>query len=332
MILFLLSIVGSFAQTSPFNGLSIGEVDSAGNYRVVISGHFHGSGKDRSGFPAATLLANIDRINSLNATLVLSTGDLFLEPDKDHKQYDRSFFSRLNAPLFNVPGNHDKGKYYEEHFSPTFFSFKMGADAFVLFDTERKDGSLGGDQLALLEDLRQSVHKRIFILSHRPIWAESDKVYGPLFEGNTRSLIGTNFEKDVVPLLEELAARSQIFWVSGSTAGKAPSSIFFQPHGPNITYIQSAIRNSPWDALLVADISPGSVQWSSLPLTDRPGTDPTTFNADWWKKHSGTEKKFNPRLIPFYMKSALMRPIFWYGAVFGLLLFASIRWVVRRFL
>jgi calcineurin-like phosphoesterase family protein len=298
----------------------------------VISGHFHGSGKDRSGYPAATLLANIDRINSLQASAILSTGDLFLEPEKEHQQFQRSFLSKLNAPIFNVPGNHDKGGYYDEHFGPTYSSFMIGEDAFILLDTEQKDGSLDKDQLQLLEELEQKDVRNIFILSHRPIWSEGDKRYGPLFEGNTRSVVGTNFKQAVFPLVQELAKSSPVFWISGSTAGNAPTSFFFQEHEQNIFYIQSAIRNSEWDALLVADVSADGIRWSSLSLTDRTATDPRSFNADWWWQQRGGKKPFNYRLIPYYVKSAALEPLFWYGAVVGLLLFALVRLVLRRVL
>ncbi|HRH37377.1 MAG TPA: hypothetical protein PK760_03470, partial [Flavobacteriales bacterium] len=62
------------AQRSPFNGLEVLPADSTGHYRIIIGGHFHGESTNRSGYPAATLLANIDTINSLGANLFLSTG------------------------------------------------------------------------------------------------------------------------------------------------------------------------------------------------------------------------------------------------------------------
>ena len=98
-----------FAQRSPFNNLEVLPADSNGHYRIIIGGHFHGESTNRSGYPAATLLANIDTINSLGANLFLSTGDLFMDPVNDLPRYQKAFFSKLKMPFFNAPGNHDVG-------------------------------------------------------------------------------------------------------------------------------------------------------------------------------------------------------------------------------
>ncbi|MBL0043492.1 MAG: metallophosphoesterase [Flavobacteriales bacterium] len=97
----------ALAQRSPFNGLEVLPADSTGHYRILIGGHFHGESTNRSGYPAATLLANLDTINKLGANLFLSTGDLFMDPVKDMPRYQRALFSKLKMPLFNAPGNHD---------------------------------------------------------------------------------------------------------------------------------------------------------------------------------------------------------------------------------
>ena len=133
------------------------------------------------------------------------------------------------------------------------------------------DGSLSKrsiDQLqAIIAPPSDSASARVIIISHRPIWAEDDPQYSDLFKDNTRSLTGTNFEKDVYPILEKIAEHAHLYWISGSLGGQAPSSIFFQQHAPNITFIQCAIRDEPRDALLIADVYPDSVHWSALSLT-----------------------------------------------------------------
>ena len=110
--LVLLALFPAHAQRSPFTDAEVRPPDSTGHYRLVISGHFHGSSGNRSGYPAATLLANLDTIAALAPNVLLSTGDLFLDAEADLPRYRKALFQRLPVPLFNAPGNHDAGKAY----------------------------------------------------------------------------------------------------------------------------------------------------------------------------------------------------------------------------
>lgn len=322
------------AQYSPFNGLPVAAPDSTGGYRLLFGGHFYGSGL-RNGLPAATVLAGIDTINALRPNALLSTGDLFLRAEVDSAGYAQAFFSKLAVPLFNAPGNHDvEGPVYHRSFGPTFQSFRIGEDRVVLLDTERDNGDLKADQLGLLRELEQMdpPPPHLFIISHRPLWSEDDPRYGPLFEGNTRSVMSTNFRKEVHPLLMRLAARSKVYWVSGSMAGGAPASIFFQPDTLGLTYIQSAIRDEARDALLMADVSASGVVWRTISLTGRAEQAPEAYDAAFWRKHKGQREPFNWRLLPYLTKQVVLSERFWYGVAAGLLLCVLVRCILRRWL
>ncbi len=318
------------AQRSPFNGLEVLPADSIGHYRILIGGHFHGESTNRSGYPAATLLANLDTINTLGVNLFLSTGDLFMDPVNDMPRYQRALFSKLKMPLFNAPGNHDGGYDLVSRVEP----FKMDSmDRFVVLNTEEKDGLLTDDDFTVLNWIDQegpSV-RNLWILSHRPIWSEDDPNYSPLFKENTRSLTGTNFQKDVYPLLEKIAEHAHVYWISGSLGGSAPSSIFFQKHAKNITYIQCAIRDEPRDALLIADVYPDTVKWSSLSLTGQQLMAPEKYDAAWWREHAGVnEQGFKWRLLPLYVKNTMLRKEFWWGILAGILVLLVVRRLYRR--
>ncbi len=330
-ILLSFSTLGVFGQTSPFTGAALEDPTWDGRYRLILSGHLHGSSRDRSGFPAGTFLANIDTINTLGAHAFLSTGDLFLDPAKDQQRYERALFSKLKVPLFNAPGNHDSNRHYYQRFGDGAALLRVGADRVILLDTERKDGTIDEAQVALFEEVLDGpATPHVWIISHRPLWAEGDDRYGPLFEGNTRSMLRTNYTRTVEPLLSRLAERSKVFWVSGSMAGNARTSFFFQEHEPGITFIQSAIRNEPWDALLIADVSPDTIIWSSFSLTGEPVLFPQAYDADWWWSQRSARPPFNYRLIPYYIKMTLLQPAFWYGAVLGLLITLLVVRLLRR--
>lgn len=319
----------SLAQRSPFNGLDVLPADSAGHYRILIGGHFHGESTNRSGYPAATLLANLDTINKLGANLFLSTGDLFMDPVKDSARYQQALFSKLKVPLFNAPGNHDLPGALAKVRLP---QWRQEVDRFIILNTETNSGSIDTDDGTVLKFISEEGHavQRVFIISHRPIWSEDDPKYSDLFKDNTRSLTGTNFQRDIYPLLERIAEHAHVYWISGSLGGGAPSSIFMQQHAPNITYIQCAIRDEPRDALLIADVFPDTVKWSALSLTGQQLMSPEKYDAAWWRERAGKKEDFNWRLLPYLVKTTVLRKEFWWGALGGALLLALVRRLWRR--
>lgn len=320
------------AQQSPYTGHPVPGPDSTGRYRLLISGHLHGASSSASGFPAATVLANLDAINATRANVFLSTGDLFLLPDRDSARYATSFFSRLALPLFNAPGNHDlEGRAFR---APMPQRIDLGNDRILLFDTERDNSDIKGDQLDLLRTVVDEAAagrvKRLFIVSHRPVWAEDEVRYAALFSGNTRSLTGCNYTGTVLPLLRQAAAQAEVFWISGSMAGRAPASVFFQPHEKNITYIQCAVRDQLRDALLLADVGPDSVQWSLRSLTGEPVEPVSTYDAAWWEARQGKREAFNWRRIPYLVRKNVTSSVFWYGAATMLVLLGLVWWLRRK--
>jgi len=324
----------ALAQPSPYNGLPLVFPDSSGSYRLIISGHFHGASSSASGYPAATVLAQLGRINGLRANALLSTGDLFLNPDRDSARFSESLFQRLEMPLYNAPGNHDReGSAFGD--VPFPFVLQMGRDRIILLDTERDNSDILGDQLNALGQAAQDSEAgqlgRVFIITHRPVWAEADPTYGPLFKGNTRSLTGCNYERDVWPLVQRMATRSSVVWASGSMAGGAPASVFFQPHAKNVTYIQSAIRDELRDALLVADVGPTSITWSLVSLTGQRTAPVEQYTAAWWKdQRSKGSGDFNWRLLPYLITSVVTHRAFAWGAGAMLVLLLCLRALLRR--
>lgn len=331
VMLALVAAAHGVAQVSPYTGHAVPTPDSTGSYRILIGGHFHGASTSASGYPAATVLASSDAINATRANVFLSTGDLFLLPDRDSARYAASFFSKLDLPLFNAPGNHDlEGRAYRV---PMPQRIDLGSDRILLFDTERDNSDIKGDQLDLLrtvvDEAAAGVVKRLFIVSHRPVWSEDDVRYAALFSGNTRSLTGCNYTSTVLPLVRQAAAHAEVFWISGSMAGRAPASVFFQPHEHNITYIQCAVRDQLRDALLMADVGPDGLTWLVLSLTGEPVEPASTYDAAWWESRQGKREPFNWRRTPYLVRKNVTSPVFWYGAATVLVVVVLV-WGIRR--
>ena len=278
---------------SPFNNKEILLTDAAEKYSFIVSGHLHGASSNISGFPASSLLANLDTINQLKPSFFVSLGDLFLNADKRSiKNYEGSFFQKIDFPLFNAVGNHDISNEYKKRFGPTFFSFAIKSEVYIFLDTEINDGSLKSDQYDFLNNaiINASLNKNIkniFVFSHRPVWAENNKQFKGLFADNTRTEIGmNNFESDIKPLFINISKFKNIYWMSGSF-GNAPVSFFYAKDNDfNITYIQTAIRDVPRDAVLLVNINSGKVSFKGISLTGQKLKNIEEYNIDFWKSNT----------------------------------------------
>ena len=285
---------------SPFNGLSI--KDTSKNYSFIVSGHFHGASTNTSTFPASTILAGIDTLNSLQPSFLMCLGDLFLDMDQTYvDHYRKSLFSKLKMPFYNAVGNHDvsNGNMYEKIYGNEFFAFKVQTEYFIVLNTEVNDGSIKDEQLIYFKDVLAQAQKdnakNIFIFSHRPVWSENDSLYSKLFEGNTRTSIGhNNYEDEIRPLLADLSKKKNIYWMSGSMADGASS--FFYDHSFGIYFLQTAIRDLPRDAVLQVNVVDGKVSMKGISLTGQTLEPIEKYGVEYWKKTPAPESKFNYRL------------------------------------
>ena len=122
---------------SSFNKLEV--TDTSNNYSFIVSGHFYGSSTNASTFPASSLQANIDTLNSLNSSFLMSLGDLFVDVNEMYiSHYQKSLFDKLTMPLFNAVGNHDlsNGNMYEKVYGKSFFSFSKGKELFIVLNLD----------------------------------------------------------------------------------------------------------------------------------------------------------------------------------------------------
>lgn len=315
-------------------------VDSLGNFSFIVSGHFHGSSSNLSTYPAATLLAGIDTLNSLKPIFLISLGDLFLDVNDTYiKHYQQSFFDKLNMPLFNAVGNHDlaNGNRYEKIYGPTYYKLSINDNLFIILNTEINDGSIEGEQLLFLKNLLDETgknnlqFKNIFIFSHRPIWSENNRRYEKLFLDNTRTEFGeNNFETEVKPLLTKLSKTKNIFWISGSL-GSSPASFFYDKDPEtNICFMQTAIRDLPRDAVLQIQVINGRIELKGISLTGQKLEKIENYNIDYWIGAVPEEDEFNFRMLPYLIKQMLFHNYFWIGFLSSLSILLILRFVYSR--
>lgn len=312
-IILVLLNVNSFAQKG-LNEVELNVLDSS-NYSFVVSGHFYGNQRNLSGYPASSVLGNIDLLTQ-NQSFIITLGDMFLDVKNDIPFYQKSFFSKVNIPIFNAVGNHDlTADIYQENFGKTFFSYRIGTTEYVILDTEMNDGSIKGEQLELLKTALSSNSENLLIFAHRPIWAESDSELSHLFKDNTHSLISNNYKSEVLPLLEQ--SNKNIYFFGGSIGSAAPASFFYHKKQENITYVATAIRDFKRDAILEVKIDNNSISFNPISLNDQNLKTLEAYDLSFWGANKG--KTFNYRLLPLYVKQMLLGYQFWVGVVLMLL-------------
>lgn len=334
VLLALASLTAHGAEIiSPLTKQPVLVPDSAPSYKFLVSGHWYGASTSRSGFPASTVLGNIERFNATGASFFLLTGDIFQNAKSDQARYAQSLYEPLRIPLFNAVGNHDlDGGYYGGLFGSTSMQWDVRNDRYIFLDTERDDSSIKGDQLAMLKtaasDAEAGKLRYIFITSHRPIWAEAG-AYADLFTNNTRSLAGCNYDKDVLPLLRRMLEHAEVFWIAGSMGGTAPASILFETPEPKLHYVMSAIRDEARDAVLLAEVAPDSVRWKAISLTGKWVGPVQDYDAAWWREQGAEPKGFDWKLVPYHIKNTVLHRAFWIGAG-SMLVIAMLVVVLRR--
>lgn len=295
----------------------------------IIGGHFYGGNDNKSGYPASTILANIDEINSKHPEYVFCTGDLYRDFKNDQEKYDRALIKKLNCPLINAVGNHDVS--WSGEVSVNYQSVITAGVTHIVLDTELDNGHIEGDQFYFLKRELESAESTVFIYSHRPIWCEENEELAHLFNGNTRS--GTNYQADILPLLE--SSGRTIYWFSGSLGGNAAASFFYHHQSEHIYYINTAIRNLPRDGLIEVNVVGGKPSFSVFSLTGKDLMALEEYDLAFWGENEGDENKFNFRLVPLYIKQMLTHRYFWYGFIYTvvgvlLLLFIRRRRIARR--
>lgn len=306
------------------------------DFSFIVSGHFHGASNSNSGMPAASLMANLNFLHQRNTAFMVCLGDLFLNVERDHANYEKYFFSQLQFPLFNSVGNHDvDNDYYGSHYGDTYFSFDIGKTRFLILDTEMENGDITGEQLQLvkhsLNDLKGI--KNVFLFMHRTLWVDMDEKLSELFTDNTQSATTTNFKEEVFPIIQSASKKSKIYLMSGSM-GNAPASFFYHPYDKNITFLATAIRDLPRDAVLYVRCKNNEIIFETFSLNANQVLPLEKYTYDWWKKHRPEEPPFNWRLVPLYIWQMITHRYFWYGigyvTLLGLIIYGIIRLKRKR--
>jgi 3',5'-cyclic AMP phosphodiesterase CpdA len=137
---------------------------------------------DESGEQPPAFLQVLEAINQRNPAFVLDTGDMIYGHTRDEARLReqwkiyRAAASRLRAPLFHIPGNHDiwneaSARMYRELWGTNYYAFDCGNARFIGLDTESVSSRIDQTQFSWLEQQLRDCHQpNVFVFFHRPLF------------------------------------------------------------------------------------------------------------------------------------------------------------------
>jgi hypothetical protein len=113
--------------------------------------------------------------------------------------------------------------------------------------------------------------------------------------------------------------------------GAGPASFFYDKNKTTgITYIQTAIRDTPRDAVLIIKCDNGNVSFEGCSLTGEKLQPVESYNVNFWSENSAPEAAFNYRLLPYLSWLVITHHYFWIGVITGIIIIVVIRWLISK--
>lgn len=262
---------------SPVNGLA--PPPAGEGYSFYAVGHLYGSqANERSAFPAATILANLDVLNGAGAAFVMTLGDNVRRPEERYfENYRRAFSSKLSIPVYDAAGNHDlrSRALYEKFFGRTAYSFVYGTELFIVMDSER----MRQDDPALWEDAERALRRardddsirNVFLFTHRLVWTVGEERFRIVYEHlNSQAGYGDlkAFKAKLMPLVEAVAAVKPVYWLSGDIGAAWTLPLFYEKTGsPAVTYLATGLGDAERDVMVRVDVKKKGREISFTPIS-----------------------------------------------------------------
>jgi hypothetical protein len=280
-----LSAQGFFSQApaSPFNGKPLPRPDSIGTYHFLVGGNLVGSHANvASVYPAASLLAQLSRINANPVEMLLAAGPLMRDgSDPAQRQAIKQAFSGLRFPVYHAPGAGDlrDRSAYKVDFKATQHLFYYQEDCFLLLDAEALVEGRGQELLDFLDAyekrklFRKGLSTRnLFVLSSRHIFAPCVTGLDGI-EGISNAPLPAGLDRDMACRIHErvlkFAGTAPVYWFSGDLGRRGKAAVYFaQAPGSRVRYIGTGIGDTGRDALIRVSVNKdGAVDLAMFPLT-----------------------------------------------------------------
>jgi predicted phosphodiesterase len=317
------SVLANQGLVSPLNELELTDIAPSEDYSFLVVGHAYGA-PGSTLYPAGSLISGVAKINAAKPSFGFLLGD-FLQHTRDPQLADRTLKlfkthvgSKINAPLFVTPGNHDftDPLWYQTNLGPDYMFFEHGRDSFLLLNTVKNGCNLGKTQsqfvIEKLNELKlKSDQGAIFVLMHQALWTVDNAdveqinpwVNGPL------SPECNSFNQELLPIFTELSKGTPVYFISGDIGcknyrrekvvpiGKEPIEsfpVFYQKSLNNeIHYIASGLCGNENDNFLKFSKIGSKVNIEVISLSNKQWPKIQNLNVDFWQTKYLKESQVN---------------------------------------
>ncbi len=268
------------------------EKEDTNAVRFIVVGHPYGAHSDDGlVIPARTLTDSISEINNLSPNLFFILGDLVQYPSKQSFQkLHQIFLDKIDAPIFNAPGNHDfaKGRtFYENEFGQTFYFFKYAQTQIIVLDTEIANCFILGKQKDMLEQaidiaLADEEITNIFVFFHKVLFLDRSINLREKPNGNCK--YGNNYIDLQDEILLPVAQKKPIYLIAGDVgAFDGNLSPFYNKYPDTDLYtLAVGLGDSSNDMLLQIDIHVTEVDFKILPIGGNQFSPIETYTPEYW--------------------------------------------------
>lgn len=159
------------------------------------------------------VLETVEKIDYSKFDLILLGGDLTWNTSEQWStlEYCDSIFNLGDENTHLAMGNHDKDNVadlLEFTGKPRFYAFSFNNITFLVLDTEISTPDFTGDQLALIQNVADTIETSdyLVLLHHRILWMVGVDDLSHLMDSvaaSTRNLSSTNFYDEVYPNLQK---------------------------------------------------------------------------------------------------------------------------------
>ena len=296
----LSAVPESQAQPNVLNGVTFEPSAEPLAYDYFVAGHIYGAPKNkRSIFPAASVLANLERIRVAKPAFFMSLGDALRVPSAIHlAAFRESFLERVEAPVFNAVGNHDvaiRERYLAEFPGPTYYHFRLGRVLHIVVDTELDVGRLTGAQLEWLLALLASAESNesiasVAVYGHKLLAVVGREEF-ELVSRHLNSHIGyqadSRFNEVLLPALRQLASKKQVTWFAGDIGCAHSLPLFYAREADvDLAWIATGIGDTENDAILRVKVDETGRMRFRVRRCDGYRSPPLeTYGVEFWQAH-----------------------------------------------
>lgn len=255
-------------------------------YHLWIVGHSYG----RSIYQVPSLLANIGMINSSGAVGLVMLGDTVRVPTPMHLEVLDRVLKSIEMPVFIAPGNHElrEPELWRDRFGPSYYEFRIGHDQYVVFEISLGNERLPDDQLdwfrrAMERAAGEETVRNVIVLTHHMAWAIDDPRLETLRNNLTypKDYRAGYFEAHIDPILERVAERKPVYWVSGDRTHFPP--FYWEVPERNITYLITGIQGDEKDSILQLRSSPaGDLRFRFVSLAGQEMMPVEEYGPEYW--------------------------------------------------